>query len=103
MLKVFSSPKITYRYIGLIKNKIYYFGHPSIMTYLDGVDTTVRSKYIKICMQDKYKYGHIQNLIPSTFLLDYYILWGHSQNIEVNITHLNALLCKKYNGIDYYY
>ena len=103
MLQVISSHRMTYRYAGLIKNKIYYFGHPDIATYLDGIHPNVRTKYIELCMQDKYKSVQIQNLIPSTCLLDYYILWGHSKNIDVNITHLNALLCKKYKGIDYYY
>ena len=103
MLEVFISPRATYRYATLFQDKLYYFGHPHILTYTDGLKPHVRSKYIQLCLKDKYKSNQIVNLIPSTNLFEYYILWGHSQNIDTNINHLNALLCKKYKGIDYYY
>jgi len=103
MLEVILSQKLTYRYAALFKNNVYYFGHPNIMTYLDGIHPSIRSKYIDLCLQDKNKSIQIQNLIPCKTTFEYYILWGHSQNINVNINHLNSLLCKKYKGIDYYY
>jgi hypothetical protein len=102
MLKVITSPCGFHRYAALFQQSIYYFGHPKIITYIDGADSQIRSDYIKFSLE-KDKSKQIYDLIPSTRMFEYYILWGHSRDINVNITHLNAMLCKKYKNIDYYY
>ena len=103
MLEIFASPKTACRFTGLFQKKIYNFGHPNILTYIDGVSPAIKSKYVQMSLKDRYKCEQIHNLIPSTYLLEYYILWGHSRDINVNIDHLNSLLCKKYNDIDFFY
>jgi hypothetical protein len=103
MLKVITSPCAMFRYTALFQNNNYYFGHPNISTFIDGVSPHIRYKYIQLCLEDNEKNKQIQQLIPSTTMFEYYVLWGHSRNIEVNTDHLNALLCKKYKHIDYYY
>ena len=103
MLEIFTSPRTTYRFSALFQKKVYYFGHPNINTYIDGVSPAMRSKYIQMCLKDKYKCEQIHNLIPSAYLMEYYILWGHSRDVDINVNHLNSLLCKKYKGIDYFY
>jgi hypothetical protein len=103
MLEIISSPKNTHRFIALFQKNIYYFGHPNIHTYIDGVSPAIKTKYIQMCLKDKYKTEQIYHLVPSEYLFENYILWGNSRNIDVNITHLNGLLCKKYKGIDYFY
>ena len=103
MLEIFVSPKTSFRFIGLFQKNVYYFGHPNILTYIDGVSPAIKSKYNQMCLKDRYKCQQIHNLIPSSYLLEYYILWGHSRDMDVNTNHLNALLCKKYKGIDYFY
>ena len=103
MLEIFASPKTTFRYSALFQKKLYYFGHPNMFTYIDGVSSDIRYKYIRFTMKDKYKCVQIQNLVPSRSMFEYYVLWGHSHNIDTNINHLNALLCKKYKDIDYFY
>jgi len=103
MLKVITSPCILYRYSALFQKKIYYFGHPNIQTYIDGITPQIRYKYIQLCLEDNEKNKQIHQLIPSNVLFEYYILWGHTRNIELNTDHLNAMLCKKYKNIDYFY
>ena len=103
MLAIFTSPKTAFRYSALFEKKIYYFGHPNMLTYIDGVSPDIRYKYIRFTMKDKYKCEKIQNLVPSRSMFEYYVLWGHSQNIDTNIDHVNSLLCKKYKNIDYFY
>ena len=103
MLEIFASPKTTFRYSALFQKQLYYFGHPHINTYIDGASPDIRSKYIRFTIKDRYKCVQIHNLVPSTSLFEYYVLWGHSRDININVDHLNALLCKKYNDIDYFY
>jgi hypothetical protein len=103
MLKVITSPCAMYRYTALFQKNIYYFGHPEISTFIDGVQPHVRSKYVHFCLKNEDKHKQIHQLIPSTTMFEYYILWGYSRNIDVNTTHLNAMLCKKYKNIDYFY
>ena len=103
MLKVITSPCAMYRYTALFQNNFYYFGHPKISTYIDGVQPRVRSKYIQFCLEDEEKTKQIHQLIPSTTMFEYYILWGYSRSFDINIIHLNGLLCKKYKNIDYFY
>jgi hypothetical protein len=103
MLKVITSPCMMYRYAALFQKNIYYFGHPEISTFIDGVPPHVRSKYIQFCLEHEEKNKQIHQLIPSTPMFEYYILWGYSRNMEVNTTHLNSMLCKKYKNIDYFY
>ena len=103
MLKVITSPCTLYRYSALFQKKIYYFGHPEISTFIDGATLKIRYKYIQLCLEDNVKNNQIHQLIPSNALFDYYILWGHSRNIEVNTDNLNAMLCKKYKNFDYFY
>jgi hypothetical protein len=103
MLKVITSPCGLFRYSALFQKKIYYFGHPEISTFVDGNSLLVRDKYIQLCLENEEKNKQIHQLIPSNTLFEYYILWGHSRNIEVNTDHLNAMLCKKYKNIDYFY
>lgn len=103
MLKIITSPCAMYRYAALFQNNIYYFGHPHILTFIDGVRPHIRSKYIQYCLENEEKSKQIHQLLPSKSMFEYYILWGHSRDLEVNTTHLNSLLCKKYKGIDYYY
>jgi hypothetical protein len=103
MLKIITSPCALHRYAALFQKNIYYFGHPEISTFVDGVTPHIRDKYIQLCLENEGKNKQIHQLIPSTPMFEYYILWGHSRNIEVNTTHLNALLCKRYKNIDYFY
>ena len=103
MLKVFTSPCGLHRYAAVFQQSVYYFGHPKIVTYIDGVHPQVRSKYIQLCLENDENAKQIYQLIPSKIMFDYYILWGHSRDVDVNISHLNAMLCKKYKNIDYYY
>ena len=103
MLKVITSPCALHRYAALFQQNTYYFGHPKIDTYIDGVRPQVRSKYIQLCLENDEHSKQIYQLIPSNIMFDYYILWGHSRDIDINITHLNAMLYKKYKNIDYYY
>lgn len=103
MLQIIRSPCAMYRYASLFQHKIYLFGHPEISTYIDGATPSVRQNYIQFCLENEEKSKQIHQMIPSTFMFEYYILWGHSRDIVVNTNHLNGLLCKKYKGIDYYY
>jgi hypothetical protein len=103
MLKVITSPSAMYRYAALFQKNIYYFGHPEIYTFIDGANSSTRNKYIQFCLEDEGKNKQIHQLIPSTPMFEYYILWGYSRSIDVNTTHLNAMLCKKYKNIDYFY
>lgn len=103
MLKVITSPCGMFRYSALFQKKIYYFGHPEITTFIDGASSHIRYRYIQHCLENNEKNNKIHKLIPSTEMFEYYILWGHSRNIEINTDHLNAMMCKKYKNIDYFY
>jgi hypothetical protein len=103
MLKVITSPCSMFRYSALFQKNIYSFGNPEISTFIDGATPHKRYKYIQRCLEDNEKNKQIHQLIPCTTMFEYYILWGHTRNIEINTDHLNALLCKKYKNIDYFY
>jgi hypothetical protein len=96
MLRVNMSKNHTHRFMALFQERVYWFGNPNEPCFLDGVHVSVRDRYIESCLLNQTKTNRIKELIPSTDLFEYYILWGNSRNVDHNIRHIRELLYNKY-------
>jgi hypothetical protein len=100
IIKLMNSDKPNKRYKILMDNgKTYDFGLKDAIngTYIDHFDKIKRDNYLKRHYALKKERPFIDNLIPSSSLFSYYILWGPYTNINKNIDYLNGLWKKKHN------
>jgi len=101
IIKIENSPLKNKRYrITMDNNKQYDFGLKDAIngTYIDHFDKIKRENYLKRHYALKKERPFIDNLIPSSALLSYFILWGPYTNINKNIDYLNGLWKKKHNN-----
>jgi hypothetical protein len=99
ILRIIDSPLKTKRFrIYLDNNNEHYdFGvKDKHETYIDHHDKTRRERYRLRHYNSEKEQPYIKNLIASSALFSYYILWGNSTSIQTNINYLNKLLKTKY-------
>lgn len=97
ILRIVDSPLKTKRFrIYLDNNKHFDFGvKDKHETYIDHHDKTRRERYRQRHYNSERERPYIENIVPSSALFSYYILWGESTSIKNNISHLNKLLKNK--------
>ena len=74
--------------------KKYNFGLKGGSTYLDHKDKIKRDNYRRHHLGNPKEKQLIEGLTPSPALFSYYILWGDSTDININIRKLNKLIKK---------
>ena len=95
--RIVDSPLKTKRFrIYLDNNKHFDFGvKDKHETYIDHHDKTRRERYRQRHYNSERERPYIENIVPSSALFSYYVLWGESTSIQKNISLLNKLLQKK--------
>ena len=95
--RIVDSPLKTKRFrIYLDDNKHFDFGvKDKHETYIDHHDKTRRERYRQRHYNSERERPYIENVVPSSALFSYYVLWGESTSIPKNISHLNKLLKNK--------
>ena len=95
--RIVDSPLKTKRFrIYLDNNKHFDFGvKDKHETYIDHKDKARRERYRQRHYNSERERPYIENIIPSSALFSYYVLWGESKSIQKNISHLNKLLKNK--------
>ena len=98
ILRIIDSPLKTKRFrIYLDNNEHYDFGvKDKHETYIDHHDKMRRERYRLRHFNSEKEQPYIKNLIASSALFSFYILWGNSTSIKTNINYLNKLLETKY-------
>jgi hypothetical protein len=97
IIKIIESPKLFKRYRVIMDDgKHYDFGLDTGSTYIDHHNDLLRKNYRLRHLGNKQEEYYIDNLIPSPALFSYYLLWGNSTSLRVNIDKLNAILENKY-------
>ena len=96
ILHIEDSPLKTKRFrIYLDNNKHYDFGvKDKHETYIDHQDKVRRERYRLRHLNNQKENVLINNIIPSSSLFSYYILWGDTTSIQKNIKILNRLFLK---------
>jgi hypothetical protein len=95
IVKIESSPRPTKKYrVILSDGKHYDFGLRGSSTYLDNKDVSKREAYRKRHLGNPLEKELIQGYKPSPATFSYYLLWGDSTDIKVNIRQLNRLMKK---------
>jgi hypothetical protein len=97
ILSVKPSTAKTKRYMAIWRKpdgteKVFHFGQPGGFTYVDGASETTRDNYRARHLASPLEGKYIRGRIPSPALFAYWILWGDSRSMEVNIRKLNSLL-----------
>lgn len=98
ILQIIDSPLKTKRFRIYLDNtnKHYDFGVKNKHeTYIDHKDKVRRERYRLRHYNSERERPYIENLIPSSALFSYHILWGPTTSIKKNINHLNKLLQNK--------
>ena len=95
--RIVDSPLKTKRFrIYLDNNKHFDFGvKDKHETYIDHHDKTRRERYRQRHYNSERERPYIENVVPSSALFSYYVLWGESTSKQKNISHLNKLLKNK--------
>ena len=95
--RIVDSPLKTKRFrIYLDNNKHFDFGvKDKHETYIDHKDKARRERYRQRHYNSERERPYIENIVPSSALFSYYVLWGPSTSIQKNISHLNKLLKNK--------
>jgi hypothetical protein len=96
IIQIEESPLKYKRYRVFLDNgKHYDFGYKYGTTYIDGASELTRTNYRKRHLANKTEKERIENLIDSSALFSYYLLWGESRDLIKNIYSLNELMNKK--------
>ena len=97
IVQIIDSPLKTKRFrIYLDNDKHYDFGvKDKHETYIDHKDKVRRERYRLRHYNSERERPYIENIIPSSALFSYYIIWGETTSIKKNINHLNKLLKNK--------
>ena len=72
------------------------FGLRGGQTYIEHGDRALRANYRARHLANATERRLIENLVPSSSLLAYAILWGASRSIAKNVASLNRAFRKKY-------
>lgn len=92
IIKLVKSPRKNKRYRVYLENNEYFdFGLDGGNTYIDHGNKKKRDNYRKRHLGNDTEKHLIKNLIPSSALFSYYILWGDSTDINKNINILNKM------------
>jgi hypothetical protein len=90
IVKIIDSPRKGKRYRVYLENDEYFdFGLNGGSTYIDHRDKKKRDAYRKRHYSNGTEKYLIDTLTPSPALYSYYILWGDSDDIMMNINKLN--------------
>ena len=90
IVKIIDSPRKGKRYRVYLENDEYFdFGLNGGSTYIDHRDKKKRDNYRKRHYSNGTEKYLIDTLKPSPALYSYYILWGDSDDIMMNINKLN--------------
>jgi hypothetical protein len=99
IVSVLPSSRQFKRYVATMDDgRQFHFGLAGASTYIDNGDKKKREAYRKRHYANVVEKQLIDNLVPSSSLFAYKLLWGDSTDINKNIRSLNNLWRKKHTS-----